>query len=400
MGLGERPTVNGTRPQSHLHPLGNKGADIIEIIRLEKLAANPKLFVKPHPAVEPPRPRTRAQSAGPARPWSEPRWTRPQSASNVRVHAADKLYEVLHGVDEADPQLTSQQPSRVPSPLPKSSCHAGSSSASGTAIAAATAASLGGAKRRPQSAYTAAEARARQRLREQHEAMQEAVARKLKETQAAAAVAQEEEFTRAWEQFHAEQAGPVADIEEFLRLKDIEGVRRANAHCKYWNEEVFDKIQAQVQLGLRKRESKGTYNTRWRHAQDDYLRATKKKEAGIFRDIIIEDEYDPLEHASKNIKYHSREVSLKDPLKLELTKHELEAAMVPGSKAYQAAKVAKQHLAKGGRTAELPVTMWSKMDATPYGHFNKVMTRDVTKERKPPYSTTGLRVLGDHYTGL
>ena len=41
-------------------------------------------------------------------------------------------------------------------------------------------------------------------------------------------------------------------------------LRRANAHCKHWNEEVFDKIHGQIVHELRKREAKGSYNTRWR----------------------------------------------------------------------------------------------------------------------------------------
>ena len=64
-------------------------------------------------------------------------------------------------------------------------------------------------------------------------------------------------------------------------------MRRSNAHCQNWNEEVFDKIQQQIEVQLRKRETKGSYNTRWRHAQDEYLHVLTKKEPGVFRDIII-----------------------------------------------------------------------------------------------------------------
>ena len=156
-----------------------------------------------------------------------------------------------------------------------------------------------------------AEARKREQLRVQYEAMQERVERKLKDAQMNAAVQQEEEFTRAWEQFHSEQAGPVAEIERMLRLKDQEQMRRANAHCKHWNEEVFEKIQSQIDAQLRKCEAKGTYNSRWRHAQDDYLRTLSKKEMGVFRDIIIADEYDPLENAGRNIKYKSKRIAVR-----------------------------------------------------------------------------------------
>jgi len=281
----------------------------------------------------------------------------------------------------------SENPSRLPSPAPKSSTQSSTSYA--------VPPQQGQQRRRPQSAYTAAEARARQRAREEHDAMQERVARKLKETQMAAAAQQEQEFQRAWEQFHAEQSGPVAEIGEFLRLKDAEALRRANAHCKHWNEEVFEKIQSQVAHEMRKREAKGSYNTRWRHAQDEYLAVTNRKDNGVFRDIIIPDEYDPLENSKRGVTYKSKRISRKDPLKTELTQHDTEARMVPGSAAAIAAAMATEQSHKG--RGDLPVTMWSKMDATPYGHFNRLMDKKSDAKPGQPLSTTGLRVLGDHY---
>ena len=68
--------------------------------------------------------------------------------------------------------------------------------------------------------------------------------------------------------------------------------------------------------------------------------------------------------------------------------------MVPGSAAALAAEKAGRQT---GRET-LDVKMWSSMEATPYGHFNKVMQKPIAAIPGPPYSTTGLRVLGDHYT--
>lgn len=216
--------------------------------------------------------------------------------------------------------------------------------------------------------------------------------RKLRESQQAAVAQQEADFHRAWEQFYSEQNGAVADIERMLRLKDMEFVRRANATNKAWHEDVFEPIQEQIDLALRKREARGSYNTRWRHAQDDYLRTLKKKDAGIFRDIVIEEEYDPLENAAARITYSSKKANRKDPLKTELRSHKLEARMVPGSTAAMLAE--KQESAKSER---LDVKTWSCLDATPYGHFTKVkLTREPLKPGEP-YSSSGERVLGNHY---
>lgn len=189
--------------------------------------------------------------------------------------------------------------------------------------------------------------------------------------------------------------GVVADIDQMLRLKDIEFVRRANAHCKHWNEEVYEKIAEQVDHQLRKREASGAYNTRWRHAQDEYLRTLAKKEPGVFRDIILEEEYDPLMTANANIRYKSSRLNRRDPLKAELIKHEREARMVPGSQASTLAASAKAH---GGHGREcLDVKEWANLEGTPFGHFNKVLLREEGAPPKP-LSNSGARVLGDHYT--
>jgi hypothetical protein len=396
----ERQTVNGCRPQANLNPHGNKGADLIETIRMEKLAGNPKLFVPQHPSVgKLPGKLSFSHTApsGQDRPWAQPRWSRPQTAGAMRVHSSDRFNELLLASE------SEEQTSRIPSPAPGAPSPAlrsvrsnVASSSTLNSVATVRTGSSAAGKRRPQSAQLVAEQRARERLRQQHEAMQERVTRKLRESQAIKEAQQEEEFQSVWDQFQSEQAGTVADVEEFLRLKDMEAMRRANAHCKYWNEEVYDKIHAQIQVELRKREHRGSYNTRWRHAQDEYLAASSRKEAGVFRDIIIQDEYDPLQNAAANIKYKGgRQIALKDPLKTELTKQRLESLMVPGSEAALAARRARSQT---GRET-VPVTQWANMEATPYGHFAKLISRQPKHVAKDgAYSTTGMRVLGDHYT--
>ena len=423
-----RSTRGGSRPQAILHPHGNRGADLIETIRLERMSAemanqNPllrpdkKLFVPPHHTD----PRAEGRSSKPGvggpgiRPWTEKRWTRPQTAGAMRVHSSNALQDMM-AADSPEPGESThggqQLGSRLASPMPQSPLPPGAMSASPGPMASwggsVTSNANKGAhpsrsqqqsmRQRPQSAHnTLAEERQRQRLKQQHDETQERVMRKLRESQLAAAAQQEADFHRAWEQFYSEQNGAVADIERMLRLKDMEFVRRANAHCKNWQEEVFDRIQEQIDHGLRKREARGTYNTRWRHAQDDYLRTLKKKDAGVFRDIVIEEEYDPLENANARITYSSGKVNRKDPLKTELRAHEQEAAMVPGSSAHlMAQKVREEGL---GREC-LDVKTWANLDATPYGHFNKVVMKpggNSSKPRGQPHSSSGERVMGNHY---
>ena len=389
---------------------------MIETIRLERLSAqvanqNPllkpdrTLFVPPHHTDVRAEPISSKPGVGVLgdRPWAEKRWNRPKTAGSLRVHSAKELQDML--TDERDEMGTSMQGSRLGSPLPGSPLPDGRASrgtphemaswggsATSNANRPPQPSSRFGGRQRPQSApgTSLAEERQRQRLRQQQEEQQERVMRKLRETQQAATAQKEADFHRAWEQFYSEQNGPVAEIEKMLRLKDMEFVRRANANCKAWNENVFDPIQEQIVQSLRKREARGSYNTRWRHAQDDYLRTLKKKDAGIFRDIVIEEEYDPLENANARITYSSKKANQKDPLKVEIRNHMKEAKMVPGSTAY---KLMEQQA--NAKSERLDVKSWVCLDATPYGHFTKVLDKPPPTEG--PHSSSGERVLGNHY---
>ncbi len=414
MSSKPQSTRCGNRPQAILHPHGNKGADLIETIRLEKASAFLKderpitapdlgLFIRPHHSDPAEKRATRGSWAarpgvgGPGeRAWAQPRWTRPQSAGVMHVHSSEALQDFLKGSGEAEDDNPEGISSRLASPVPggEKGSQADNASFRSRALSNAATSQQQSQKQRPQSAYTLADMRQRQRLQQKQQETHERVMRKLRETQAERAAAQEKQFQKSWEQFHTEQEGPVADIERMLRLKDIEYVRRATAHAKQWNEDVFERIQTQVDKGLRKREANGSYNTRWRTAQDNYLRTLKKKDAGIFRDIVIEAEYDPLENCHNTIKYSSKKVNLRDPLKLEIRKHEQESKMVPGARVNQLRQDLAPKSEKLCREC-FDVKLWPHLESTPYGHFNKIDLAAETKVYKP--SNTGERVLGNHY---
>lgn len=376
------------------HPHGNRGADLIETIRLQTLAGNKHVFTRPHPAVDEKR-RVPIKRTAYAKLWSEPRWNRPQSAAaTVRVHSTDRLQELL--ADDAPSRSTAPggpDRSATGSPLPNSPMPPGTSPSQfgsqemGSQIGSQDGrrSAVPAAKRRPHSALAAPGAAARAaHVRQQHEESQARVMAKLKLAQAERAAKQERDFKHAWESYKEEEATHVADIEAHLAVKTREQSRRATALCKRWNEEVFDKIQGQVEAELRRREKKGTYNQRWRDAQDDYLETLKKKEAGVFRDIIIESDYDPLYHAEKAI--HYRKDKIVDPLKTESIKAAAEAAILPAT--------GKPRKAPPLGRYTLPATDWCRLDVTPYGHFQKVI-------EKPPSAAAAARAHSqvnlDHY---
>ena len=106
------------------NPFGNKGADLIETIRLEGHRDGPGIYLgsagvrgiaKPHPCVDTATnlPLRKRPDAG-RKPWAE---RRPNSAAaTVRVHNAEAVQRMLHGGGTSDAggsQPASQQASEI-----------------------------------------------------------------------------------------------------------------------------------------------------------------------------------------------------------------------------------------------------------------------------------------------
>lgn len=109
-------------------------------------------------------------------------------------------------------------------------------------------------------------------------------------------------------------------------------------------------------------------------ASDDYIRATNTK-LGVFRDVIIEGDYNPLQSLSKSIKVHTDD--LVDPLKKDLLKTQAEKALLmTTSSPVSSTSSSGRHTPGSGTLAKatvrpmLEVQEWGeeRINATPYGH--------------------------------
>lgn len=148
-------------------------------------------------------------------------------------------------------------------------------------------------------------------------------------------------------------------IDESLALQDEAARNKTRRQFEDWNMNVHGKIQGEI---LRKLDAKG-YKQLNKERNSDYskfLNITNRK-AAIFRDIIIESEYDPLEPNRRAIKAQTGK--MKDPTLMILQKHEDESGTLHGKKKTQL-----------GRDS-LNVELWAsgQIEATPYGRFNKMM---------------------------
>ena len=105
----------------------------------------------------------------------------------------------------------------------------------------------------------------------------------------------------------------------------------------------------------------------------------------MFRDIIIESDYDPLHWRESTLKYSS---NVEDPIKRELTKQCNDREGVGG----------KGNGIPGARTKPiLDVKMWDKLDATPHGKAAEMFAQSVAGVKKPISRTQVTTAKLDHY---
>jgi len=182
--------------------------------------------------------------------------------------------------------------------------------------------------------------------------------------------------------------------EQFLRyVEQRVDLHRQNkdtkaAHlCEEWQTKVFDNVQKQIDSQLDALSPK-ELNRRKRDDYDAFLRtANEKAEYGLFRDIIIEEDYDPLTASTLTRAPRYSAALRDDPLKRELVQLTL-----PHS-----AK-AKTRLCRDN----LDPAVWSKLDSTPYGRYSSPSTRSLADSlnRLPAYrvpSSAKIHGAIDHY---
>ena len=226
--------------------------------------------------------------------------------------------------------------------------------------------------------------------------------RKLKDAVRRRILADEAKFVAQLAELESQR--PHADaVGRFISEHD-ERMRRKQQHLfAEWENLVFKPIQDQIQAKLGEVSSEEIAQRRQVMFQE-FIDQTNKKDT-LFRDIIIESEYNPLKAHDHTVHYSSKR--LIDPCKRDLMKakeekslmsQNLEAAPAPilsftgpspaapvtlGSSFAASASLARgpRTLAGAGLRSIAPadercpgretmeVTLWNKAEATPYGHF-------------------------------
>ena len=169
----------------------------------------------------------------------------------------------------------------------------------------------------------------------------------------------------------------VAKIDQFIEQNNAEWERKKAQQYNEWSSKVYDLIQNQIQSKMSKLT---TEEVEKRHNElfGSFLKATNAKD-GLFRDIIIESDYDPF----KNKNLITYDVSkIRDPLKKPLIK-QMEEEEFRRSLFIEGGE--NKNSKKGRRLGRevLDLKFWDKVESTPYGRFSHEIPISNKKSLKP-----------------
>ncbi|GLC37450.1 hypothetical protein PLESTB_001584500 [Pleodorina starrii] len=202
--------------------------------------------------------------------------------------------------------------------------------------------------------------------------------------------------------------GPVSEAEAALaHATKVRGKKKESLHAE-WHSKVFDTIQGRLVAALEERDP-GAIESRLRNQYDQYLHTTNTK-VGVFRDVIIEQDYNPLTAAQATIRIPTGDI--RDPLKRDVLKGEYEKRMMSGgsfgrrSGSLPRSASAGSQVGGGGGSGggagpgreTLDTRMWGELavTATPFGHCNDGMGAYVVRPNSGNLLCSS-RVVMDHY---
>jgi hypothetical protein len=190
-------------------------------------------------------------------------------------------------------------------------------------------------------------------------------------------------FDRMYNHLMAEETNFVGELERFLDSHEQMKVRKQQQLYTEWDSDIFEHCQDQIARQVNARSIRKISN-RHNDLMQRYLDVSNRKTFGVFRDIVIESEYDPMQGLDSTIKYDGR--LRHDPMKREL--HEQERQL-PGLREPPAGFEKR----KTGTVPRIPVQMWAHLEETPYVRMAKVVPRPDAK----PYELVN-RVQVDQYS--
>ncbi|KAG1707867.1 hypothetical protein DVH05_024518 [Phytophthora capsici] len=183
------------------------------------------------------------------------------------------------------------------------------------------------------------------------------------------------------------------ELHEKLELQNQSKARQLSRMHEEWTTEVYHKLNDPILAKVQAMDGKQR-SAEKAEAYQKFLDITNKK-GGLFRDIIIESEYNPLNDA----KFINHRAKVDDPIKRVMRRREEEDAIARDGANMSNESGGDRPVLKEqyvGRPDNLDVKLWSKgvYESTPYGYFHKMMSSTASSEGSKTYAS---RVKLDHY---
>ena len=185
--------------------------------------------------------------------------------------------------------------------------------------------------------------------------------RKVRERISVNAQRKEENF-RALKNDLVEGRALASNVGRWLKNSSDAKLVKKKKQYDTWNEEVYGTISTAIDDQLSKRSYKSIHSEKLKHF-DKFLEVTNAK-GSVFRDIIIESEYDPLVPNRNCIKVTSGRI--KDPIKRSIQRTCEE-------------KNIDDRIIKTRETLDVLDWATGKIEATPHGFFAKMMSGNKPK---------------------
>ncbi|OQS05305.1 phosphatase PTC7 family protein, partial [Thraustotheca clavata] len=184
------------------------------------------------------------------------------------------------------------------------------------------------------------------------------------------------------------------ELEERIILKEESEKRQKQRLYEEWTEKVYNKLNKPINDKVRAMDAKAL-NKHKQQAYQHFLDAANKKGC-LFRDIIIESDYDPLHDLS----YIKHTTHLDDPSLRVLKNRENEEAIANEGRHIMNDSMNTNSSGSRavvlGRSDNLDTKLWASgtFESTPYGYFNKMMNSTISEEGSKTYESC---IKLDHY---
>ena len=205
--------------------------------------------------------------------------------------------------------------------------------------------------------------------------------RRLKEK----AATKEREFEERFKAFQERNSELIRSVDGAIAADEAWRTRKQERLFNEWSAKVFQPMQDQINAQLASI-SDSEVEERRRAMFQSFLDESNRKTNGLFRDIIIESDYDPLAQAQQSTMRYKKSSIADDPTKNRATR-EMGDRLASGLLRELPGDPRLKH-----KRNEVPVQLWATMDATPHGRYNQVIDGPA---KKPGFNAS--HVVLDHY---